>query len=184
MIYLILMYTDNMSVVKQLQQFGFSEKEARIYLSLLEMGHAVVSEIAKKAGINRSTAYILLESLFERKLVSVSEKNKTQYFSALPPRQLVKVMQEDLQQAKSRVDLAEKLLTQLSGIYKGVGVRPLLTLYEGEEGIEKVKVKYKELIQTLPITDTPKVSIYKKGDIIVVIKKKDSFAYVLESSDL
>lgn len=48
---------------EQLEKLGFSPKEADVYLALLELGTAVVSDVAKKANINRSTTYILLDAL-------------------------------------------------------------------------------------------------------------------------
>ena len=60
---------------EKLEKLGFSPKEADVYISLLELGSAVVSDVAKKAGINRSTAYVLLESLEKKGFVSVSEKD-------------------------------------------------------------------------------------------------------------
>jgi sugar-specific transcriptional regulator TrmB len=51
---------------EKLEKLGFSSKEADVYISLLELGSAIVSDVAKKAGINRSTAYVLLESLAKK----------------------------------------------------------------------------------------------------------------------
>ena len=36
---------------EKLEKLGFSPKEADVYISLLELGSAVVSDVAKKAGI-------------------------------------------------------------------------------------------------------------------------------------
>ena len=61
-----------MTITKEkLQELGLSEKEARVYLALFELGPSVVSGLAKKAGINRSTTYVILETLAKRGLVSV-----------------------------------------------------------------------------------------------------------------
>ena len=46
-----------------LKNFGLSEKEAKIYLALLELEAATVFETAKQSGINRSSAYVVLEAL-------------------------------------------------------------------------------------------------------------------------
>ena len=48
---------------KQLKSLGFSEKEARVYLALLELGPSTTTEIARKSKINRTTGYDILESL-------------------------------------------------------------------------------------------------------------------------
>lgn len=41
----------NILMIKQLQQLGFSDKEAVVYMAFLELGSSAVQEIAKKAEI-------------------------------------------------------------------------------------------------------------------------------------
>ena len=53
-----------------LKELGFSEKESEVYLAMLELGPAAVQDIAKKAGVNRSTTYVMIESLKRRGLIS------------------------------------------------------------------------------------------------------------------
>ena len=72
-------------MLEKLQKFGLSEKEAKIYLALLELGTATVSDIAEKAEINRSNTYVLLNSIAERDLVSISERNGYYTLKQLSP---------------------------------------------------------------------------------------------------
>jgi hypothetical protein len=44
---------------------GLSSKESSLYLALLELGTADVADIARKAGVKRSTAYLLLDGIHE-----------------------------------------------------------------------------------------------------------------------
>ena len=53
-------------------KFGLSEKEASVYIALLELEVAVVQEIASAAGINRSSTYVVLEALQKRGLVNTN----------------------------------------------------------------------------------------------------------------
>lgn len=169
-----------MSVVTNLQQFGLSEKEAKIYIALLSMDKAVVSDIAKKAGVNRSTAYILLEALKERRLVSVSEKNNISYFSCEPPKRLQEIADKAYVKSKSLVETAKSLAPELSKKYKGVGKRPSMRIYEGnyqklvadilKKGGKKMKKKDLEIV-------------YNK-DLALFINTKEDFAYVIEDGDI
>ncbi len=61
-----------MDVFEGLQKLGLSEKEARTYLALLELGEVSVGEIAKRTGIHRRSCYDALNSLQEKGLVSFS----------------------------------------------------------------------------------------------------------------
>jgi len=54
---------------KQLVNFGLSEKEAKIYLALLELEMATVFEVSKQSGINRSSAYVVFGRLKEKRFL-------------------------------------------------------------------------------------------------------------------
>lgn len=45
---------------KDLQQFGLSENEAKIYIALLSGGEMTASDISKRTQIKRPTAYLAL----------------------------------------------------------------------------------------------------------------------------
>ena len=63
--------------IKVFEALGLSNIEAKVYLSLLELGNAVANKVAEKSGIHRRTVYDALETLIEKGLVSfVIEANK------------------------------------------------------------------------------------------------------------
>ena len=65
---------------------GFSEKEARLYISLLEIGEATVDECAKVSGVRRTTAYQLMKKLVEKGFVAEIIGKPLRY-SCLPPKE-------------------------------------------------------------------------------------------------
>jgi sugar-specific transcriptional regulator TrmB len=58
----------------KLLQLGLSEKEAAVYLALLSLGKGTVTSITRKAGINRTTGYDILNALATKGIVSISGK--------------------------------------------------------------------------------------------------------------
>lgn len=52
-------------MISELQQIGMNEKEARVYLYLIEYGISPASEIAKHLGYPKSTVNFLAESLWK-----------------------------------------------------------------------------------------------------------------------
>lgn len=50
-------------MIEILQKYGFSEKEAKVYLASLQLGSAPWSTIARHAGEKRVTVYSLLKEL-------------------------------------------------------------------------------------------------------------------------
>ena len=83
-------------LVENLTKFGLTEKEARVYLTLLETGSSLVSDVAKKSRINRSTSYVLLEALAEKGLVSISEQKNVRLYTPAPPERLIQLLEESV----------------------------------------------------------------------------------------
>ncbi len=77
-----------------LQELGFSEREAKVYLAMLELGETTVGPIASKTRIQHSKIYQTLEKLIDRGLVRFIIKSKTKYFSAQDPKQIINLLQD------------------------------------------------------------------------------------------
>jgi len=121
--------------LKTIQKFGLSEKEARVYLALLEVGSAPVSEIAAKAKINRTTTYDILESLIAYSLVSYVGDDKTKHFVAENPELLVSFLENKSKQFKHQAEEAKEILPELKSVYNLIPHKPRVKYYEGDEGI-------------------------------------------------
>ena len=94
------------SLIKLLRNIGLSEKEAVTYCIALKIGPNPASIIAKHSKLNRGTAYSILEALIKKGLISQVEKNKTKYFTAIEPNQLINYINEkkhDLMQYKDEI---------------------------------------------------------------------------------
>jgi sugar-specific transcriptional regulator TrmB len=122
-----------MNVNQVLQNIGLSEKEAKVYLVLLEFQEALPSTIAKRADIKRPTTYVILERLVKKGLVSHfrSEKTKVKHYRALNPNFLVESQQEKTE------DLI-KALPKLLNLNDKYESPPQMTVYEGKEGYLKL----------------------------------------------
>ncbi|MEI6774592.1 MAG: helix-turn-helix domain-containing protein [bacterium] len=53
----------NTELIPILQSYGFSDKEAKIYLTTLELGSSIASTIARRSEIKRVTVYALLNDM-------------------------------------------------------------------------------------------------------------------------
>lgn len=135
---------------KELQHLGLSEKEAKVYLASLELGPDTAQNIAKKAAINRPTAYVQIESLKQRGLMSETQKGKKTLYTSESPRRLASLLnslETELAYKKSEI---HKVLPSLTQLFESAGERPKVRFYEGEEGIRAVeedflKVKNKKI---------------------------------------
>lgn len=125
-------------LISKLCEFGLSPKEALAYVALLSIGTAGARDVSSKSQLNRSTAYVLLESLVKKGLASISVQEGSRYYIPSPPERLVQGLEDDARLAAERLGEAKSMLPELKSMYVGVGPKPRVTFYEGPEGIETV----------------------------------------------
>lgn len=119
-----------------LQKFGLTDKEATVYLAMLELGTAPVSDIAAKSDLNRSTTYVILDDLSSRGMVSSTDKNKIRVFTPASPERLVHYLNEKAKHYESLVGVANSVMPELKSMYVGAGPKPTVQFFEGKEGVQ------------------------------------------------
>lgn len=118
-----------------LKQLNFSEKEIDVYLAALAMTSASISNLAKKAGIKRSTVYVLLEKLKEKGLVSLSDKKGKQIFITENPEKLLKIVDQRKDELANQEKEIKKNLPKFKALAKKDTAIPLFRYYEGKEAV-------------------------------------------------
>lgn len=147
---------------KDLTNLGLKSKEAKIYLSALELGYASVLEIAKKAEINRPTAYVVLESLMKKGLISTFEKGKKRYFTAESPEKFKDLLQNEQIRLKQKEEEIKKVIPELNIMYNLGGEKPKVRFFEGKEGLRSIrddiiKARVERLDQIVPLDEVYRV---------------------------
>lgn len=137
-------------MVKQLQELGLPEKEARVYLAALELGSSTVQNISRKSGVNRATAYLYVESLIKRGLMSSVIRGKKRYFNAESPDQLVRLLEIEKKEIDSKKEEFEKRLPELQAIFNLAEEKPKVRFFEGVEGIRTIQ---KDILDTKEIKE-------------------------------
>ena len=137
---------ENQALRDVLKRSGFSDKEIDIYFATLELGAAVASDIAKRASVIRSTAYVVLDSLLKRRLVTVTERRGVKMYHSAPPDELVRHLEESAKQYTVSAGEVKKLLPKLKIERSGGVPRPKVRLFEGEEGMKSV---YEDALSSL-----------------------------------
>lgn len=77
-----------MNLETNLENLGLSKQEAMVYLSCLKLNESSASNIAKTAGLQRTTVYHTLKALAKKGLVSVNFKNRERVYRAQNPNTL------------------------------------------------------------------------------------------------
>lgn len=131
-------YGDTKSnMIKILKQIGLSEKEIRVYFTILKIGSSSAQKIALETGIKRTTVYLILEKLKDFGLIGeIIEKNKKMFF-AEKPKKLLKIIQEKKKEIEKEEARVKKILPRFEKILKEKGreSNKEITHYQGLEGI-------------------------------------------------
>ena len=119
-----------------LQTIGLSDKEAAVYLALLELGSANAQNVSTQAKVKRGTVYTIIESLMKKGLVSTAEVSCKQMFFAEDPSKLDALLEERRREVDRAEEDARDTVQALRRLHLSRGTRPVVRYFEGEEGLE------------------------------------------------
>jgi sugar-specific transcriptional regulator TrmB len=113
-----------------LKNLGLSEKEARVYVALLEIGQSTAYSVANKSGLKKPTTYVVLDELRKKGLVLKLPHARKHLYSAKPPHEVLSAAEEKLYVIK-------QILPQLAALSLKGAVEVKTLFYEGFEGIRE-----------------------------------------------
>lgn len=122
-------------MLDKLIELGLRKKEAKVYLTLLELDEASVSRIAKLSGINRTTIYDILPDLVRDGFVKRIFGLKTETFKAEPPEKIPLILEKRIRSIQEQSIKAKKLIDQLNLLASKKQGKPRISIFEGKEGI-------------------------------------------------
>jgi sugar-specific transcriptional regulator TrmB len=126
--------------IKPLNKLGLSDKQAIIYLTLLELGEAKITDVAKKSNLKRPTVYLVIEELALLGLVSMIVNGKKKIYSAVHPKRIGELLD-------FRKNQFQNILPDLINIYGSGNRQPKIQFFEGADGVRQL---YREVLSLLP----------------------------------
>ena len=126
-----------MNFVETLKDLGLNEKEAKVYLALLQLGRATAYTVATRSGIKKATTYLILGQLIEKGFALSAPRVRKQQFIAIPPRKC-------MESAREKIENIEKALPELEALEKKKEEKTSVAYFEGLGG---VKEAYNRLIK-------------------------------------
>ena len=126
-------------MLSYLKNLGLSDKEAKVYLAMLELGPSPVLEISAKADVNRPTAYVQIEALKEKGLVSSQLKGKKQLYIAESPEQLGFLLEREKENLEQKKSEFMHILPDLKTMFNLSGEKPQVRYFEGREGLLRMQ---------------------------------------------
>ncbi len=138
-----------------LLEIGLTKSEISVYFALLELGSSTTGPIIKKAKIASGKAYLILDKLVQKGLVTYSIKSGTKYYQAKDPERLIAFIKEKEDSLKRKESKLKEILPKLKAQYEEQKYTPITEVYEGVKGF---KTFYDWILKEL-----------KKGDSIDIL---------------
>ena len=148
---------------KALKEFGLTEYEAKVYISLVESGTQAASELSRSAAIPYSKIYEILGNLERKGWVETEQGRPSKYYPKDPS--------TALESSRNRLETTLKssqsdAIEELQPLYekKGVREKPDIWIVRGQNNIlDKIRETLgrtrKELFVAMPVVPDPIVSM-------------------------
>lgn len=122
---------------KYLEELGLSDKEAAVYLALLQFDNASPAQIAEKTKLNRSTVYVILESLEKKGLASETDVGKTVHYQAAAPERLETYVEQQQLKLEELGKRLKDIIPQIKSVGRESGERPVVKFLDGKDAAVK-----------------------------------------------
>ena len=159
-------------MLKELEDIGLSENEAKVYLASLELGPATADQLAKQAKIKRPTTYVQIKSLMDVGLMSTYEEGKKTFFAPESPELLKRLLLKQREAVDVRERDLSSFLPELIRQFEGAEERPLVRFFDGREGIRTMR---EEMLETSKTKEF--LTIYSLDNLSQLISKEDRDNY-------
>lgn len=132
-------------LIAPLKNLGLSEKEAKVYLGLLQLGPSTPYQIAKKAELKRPTAYVIAEELVKKGIIVHVPGEEPKRYIARSPDAVLEAEETKLSEVK-------RILPELKSFQKGTTEKPSILYFEGVGGLrqaydyKKTELHNKEIV--------------------------------------
>jgi sugar-specific transcriptional regulator TrmB len=147
-----------------LQTIGLSKNEAELYELLLRLGEVPVWKIQQEVTLKRPTLYLTLQNLEKKGLVSKRDFEKKIHFRPEPPTKLLSLAEKQYNELdRAKIDL-QMILPQMTSSYIMAVEKPIVTTYEGIEGLKHMyedTVKEQKTIYSVLQTAEVDPALYK-----------------------
>ena len=165
------------TLLKLLEEANFTNKEARVYLALLELGRGNVTEIAKITELKRPIIYVVLEGLIKRGYVDELPNQKINTYQAIDPSIIL-----------NKLQITTKNFSEMLPIFRTLKSkgkkRPKINYYETLEGIWNVYEEMNQIKDPFFITSYGRIEKYFPGGIEKWIKNYKKGLYKLKGRHL
>ena len=123
----------SVDLVTLLTAATFTTSEAKTYLTGLELGSATLTDIVKRGGISKTSAFEALESLQERKLVRATRRKGRVIYRVADAGRVVDTLRAQIAEQSTTIDDVVRALPLFSALQGGT--QPSTMIYEGADAV-------------------------------------------------
>lgn len=138
-----------------LTSFHLSDKEVRVYLSLLERGASSIRQVAEAAKINRQTTHELLRLLIERGLVTYYKDQSREAYVATEPEALIAMADQQVEELTSARNELKDSIEELRARTGKAKLMATVRFYQFHKGVRSI------LEDVLLVMKTEKKKLYR-----------------------
>lgn len=113
---------------EELKEFGLSENEIEVYITLIKTGVSTANRVARITGLKRSTTYDTLATLGIKGIVSTVVKDNVNHFQAADPQKILQLVEEKKEKIAS-------IVPEIQALHKTVEEKTGVTYFEGKKGV-------------------------------------------------
>jgi HTH-type transcriptional regulator, sugar sensing transcriptional regulator len=114
-----------------LKSIGLTDKEAKTYIAILELGSSTIKPISLRAGIKRTSIYNFIDHLVALGLITQAEIRGRTHYQALSPTRLIELQKE-------RTKALESSLPEFLSVFNDQINKPKISYFEGSEQIKNI----------------------------------------------
>jgi len=143
---------------QELKKLGLSDKESKLYLTSLQRGPETAPTLAKLSDIVRPTAYVIIDGLINKGLMSSSVKGKKTLYNAESPEHLLSLIRLQKKEIEEKEREILKIIPYLEELSNIKGEKPKVRVFEGKEGVKALgeqilKSKAREIYSFIPFDE-------------------------------
>jgi len=167
----------NEDLLPLIESIGFKEKESQIYLTLLELGKANVSQIARNSKIKRPTAYLILEDLLQKGYIAEMPGKKVLEYQAVDPAVILIKKKTELRNFSEMIPFFQTLRNKDNQ-------KPHISYVDNKEGIWNIYESLNYEKEAFCISSYKKINEHFPGKVDHWIKGYNKKSYKISAKHL
>lgn len=134
-----------------LVELGLSKNEAKVYLSLLDLGVSSITHIADKCKLHRANVYDSVKKLINKGLAAYIQKEKVTLYEATEPKSLLRIIKE-------KENLLMSILPQLELTKNMATSKGEAHVFEGAPAFVRILYEFLEYKEPILVYGIPKTA--------------------------